>query len=423
MSIHNPVIELIQQEPRPASGFSGDALARRQREPSQPLRQVYPGRSQPGARLAWAAIGTSAGAVLALAGVALALVYLLLKRPAEKAVPAPVAATPSNEQQPATGSSAPGGSNLDFKGYILPVQPMMVSPKVSGTIVKLNIGEGCRVKKGDVLAELEDVDYKSDFFRSQWAVETARQQLTEAETSQPKEIGQAEAEMEKTKLELAQLQADFERARDLYYKQAASKTECEEAETRFRAAEQHIRSMDYALGAMRLALAQKIATLRTQLEQAEADLSKVRWRLECCTVRSPSSGTILKKNVEEGSLASSGASLCELANLSELEVEVPIPECEIHKIKADQLCQVRTEAFPDRVYAGAVSRVMPVANRVESAIPIRVKIVVPKDEEGIYLKPEMIARVSFLSGAATASAGDAGTALCQLPFRRPRMKR
>ena len=58
--------------------------------------QVYPARSQPAARLAWAAIGTSAGAVLALAGVALALVYLLLKRPAEKAVSAPVAAAPSN---------------------------------------------------------------------------------------------------------------------------------------------------------------------------------------------------------------------------------------------------------------------------------------------------------------------------------------
>ncbi len=109
--------------------------------------------------------------------------------------------------------------------------------------------------------------------------------LSEAETSQPKEIGQAEAEMEKAKLELAQLQADFERTRDLYYKQAASKTEYESSETKFRAAEQHVRSMDYALGAMRLSLSQKIATARTQLEEAEADLARVRWRLECCLVR------------------------------------------------------------------------------------------------------------------------------------------
>ena len=362
--------------------------------------------------------------MLALAGMVLVLAFLLLKRPAASTVATPAAAAapggqPSADPRPASGCPAAASSNgsvLDFKGYILPVQPIVVSPKVSGTIVKLNIGEGRHVKKGDVLAELEDIDYKADFFRAQWAVETARQQLAEAETSQPKEIGQAEAEMERTKLELDQLQADFERARDLYYKQAASKTEYESAETRFRAAEQHFRSMDYALGAMRLSLAQKIATFRTQLEQAEADLAKVRWRLDCCTVRSPSSGTILKKNAEEGSLASSGASLCELANLSELEVEVAIPECDIRKIKPAQRCQVRTEAFPDRVYAGAVSRVMPVANRVQSAISIRVKIAVPQDEEGIYLKPEMIAQVSFLNGAAAARLDDAGAGCASCPF-------
>ncbi len=375
-----------------------------------------------GVRLVWAAIGTLAGAVLALAGVALALVYLLLKRPVERDVPPPVAASVSTEQQ--TQSSAKSsGSDLDFKGYILPVQPILVSPKVSGTIVKLHIGEGCHVKKGEVLAELEDIDYKADFFRAQWAVETARQQLTEAETSQPKEIGQAEAEMEKSKLELAQLEADFERSRDLYYKQAASKTEYESSETRFRAAEQHVRSMDYALGAMRLALCQKVATARTQLEQAEADLAKVRWKLECCIVRSPSSGTILKKNAEEGSQVSSGASLCELANLSELEVEVPIPERDIGRISPGQHGQVRTEAFPDRVYAGVVSRVMPVANRVQSAIAVRVKITVPRDEEGVYLKPEMIAQVSFQAGAAAATLDETGTALCQLPLRKKRQIR
>ena len=47
MSIHNPVIELIQQEPGPASGFSGDALACRQREPSKLLRRsILHARSQ-----------------------------------------------------------------------------------------------------------------------------------------------------------------------------------------------------------------------------------------------------------------------------------------------------------------------------------------------------------------------------------------
>jgi multidrug resistance efflux pump len=384
----------------------------------QSTRSLQPSlaRRLSGARLAWAAIGTLTGAVLTLACVTLALVYLLLKRPATETSTASSATAAASDREHARSASA--GPAGDFKGYILPMQPILVSPKVSGTIVKLHVGEGCRVKKGDVLAELDDVDYKSDCRRAQWSVEKAEQQLAEAQNSQPKEIGQAEAEIERSKLELAQSQSDFERARDLYYKQAASKTEYESAETKFHQAEQHVRSLDYALEATRGSLGQKIATARSQLQEAGADLAKIRWHLECCTVRAPSSGTILKKNVDEGSPASSSASLCELADLSELEVEVAIPEREIRHIKPGERCRVRTEAFPDRVYEGAVSRVMPVANRAESAIPIRVKIAVPQEEEGVYLKPEMIARVSFLDGTPTASLNDAGTALCQLPSSR-----
>ncbi len=221
--------------------------------------------------------------MLALASVVLALVYLLLKRPVEEAgAAAPAAATAGDHARPST---APGGPAHDFKGYILAQQPIVVSPKVSGTIVKLHVGEGCRVKKGDVLAELDDLDFKADCRRAQWAVEKAERQLAEAQTSQPKEIGQAEAEMERSKLELGELQAEFERTRDLYYKQAASKTEYESSESKFHESEQHIRSLVYALEAMRSSLTQKIATARSQLEEAQADLAKIRWRLDCCTVR------------------------------------------------------------------------------------------------------------------------------------------
>jgi len=279
-------------------------------------------------------------------------------------------------------------------------------------IVKLHIHEGCRVKKGDVLAELEDVDYKADFLRAQSAVETARRQLKEAETSQPQEVGQAEAEMERAKVELAQLKADFERACELYGKKALSKVEYESAATKYRAAEQHLRSMGYALGLMHISLCQKVAAAHTQLDDAEADLVKARWHLDNCMVRAPSSGTILKKNAEEGNLVNPVAfndtfSLCELANLAELEVDLAIQERDICKIKPGQRCKVRTEAFPDRIYDGVVSRLMPVANRTQSAIPTRVKIKVPQDEGGIFLKPEMVAVVSFLGDAAIARLDDA----------------
>lgn len=87
-----------------------------------------------------------------------------------------------------------------------------------------------------------------------------------------------------------------------------------------------------------------------------------------------------------------------------LEVELKIQERDVSKIFKGQKCKVRAEAWPDRVYEGYVSRLMPIADRGQGAVPVRVKITVPTEEEGVYLKPEMGAVVTFLKGSEPASA-------------------
>src|SRR5258708_40342945 len=106
------------------------------------------------------------------------------------------------------------------------------------------------------------------------------------------------------------------------------------------------------------------------------------------------SGTILTKKSERGNMVSPVActgsqQLCEMADLSDIEVDMSIEERDVSKVFAGQRCKVRAEAFPERVYEGIVSRLMPTADRAKSAIPVRVKLTVPKDEEGVFLKPEM----------------------------------
>ena len=103
-------------------------------------------------------------------------------------------------------------------------------------------------------------------------------------------------------------------------------------------------------------------------------------------------------------------SLCDLADLSDLEVELTIEERDISKVAVGQKCKVRTEAYPDRIYEGVVSRLMPIADRNKAAIPVRVKVAVPQEEEGIYLKPDMIALVSLLKDPPTAGKGAAKNA-------------
>jgi multidrug resistance efflux pump len=133
---------------------------------------------------------------------------------------------------------------------------------------------------------------------------------------------------------------------------------------------------------------------------AQADFDKAVWRFDNCTVRAPVSGTILEKQAEEGNIVNpivfnGSYSICKMANLAEMEVDLNIQERDVANVFVGQKCKVHTDAYPDRIYNGKVSRLMPRADRAKGAIPVRVKLEIPAAEEGIYLKPEMGAIVSF----------------------------
>jgi multidrug resistance efflux pump len=327
------------------------------------------------------------------------------RQPAEAQAPT---APESKGESVAGAASAPTASSgnivLDAKGYIIPVQQILVSPKVSGMIVESRILEGRSVKIDEVLAKLEDVDYQADFRRATAALKLARHRLSEIKTSWPKEVGAAEAEMEEARAQLAQAKSDYERCRDLFKSRTAiSKQDFELAESKYFAQQQRVKRLEYVLKLMEDSRLERISAAEAEVDQADADLKKAEWRLDNCTIKAPIAGMILKKNAEKGNIVNPIAfngsfSLCDLADLKNLEVELTIQERDIAKVRKGQKCKVRAEAFPDRVYEGFVSRLMPIADRAKGAIPVRVKIIVPTEEEaGTYLKPEMGALVSFLS--------------------------
>src|SRR5581483_118349 len=81
-----------------------------------------------------------------------------------------------------------------------------------------------------------------------------------------------------------------------------------------------------------------------------------------------------------------------------------IQERDISAVVVGQACYVMPEAFEKnkeflarhpKGYEATVSRLMPIADRAKGAIPVRVKVPVPRDEEGVYLKPDMGVIVSF----------------------------
>jgi len=386
-------------------GLSQNAAAEQlsQRVQSLRLPQQAGQHGLAGGWVAW-------GLCLLLAVSTAVLAYLLVMRPPADTVQAVAPSDPAKPSPPAAATAATartaasGGIALESKGYIIPAHQIRVSPKVGGMVVKLRIIESQRVKKGDVLAELENTEYLADRDRAKALLESAKQNLGELERGfRPEEIEQARAELAESEAQRVQLEADYKRSAELLSKRVISKEQHDSAISKFQAMDRRVQRLKFALTLMEEGpRIERKEAARAQVRQAAAELAKAEWRLDNCIVRAPISGTILTKSAEEGSLVNPAAmqgffSLCEMADLSDLEVELKIQERDISKVLKDQQCKIRAEAFPDRVYDGYVSRLMPTADRGQGAIPVRVKVKVPAAEEGVYLKPEMGALVSFLN--------------------------
>jgi len=276
--------------------------------------------------------------------------------------PNPTAAPPASK----------GDVVLEAKGYIVPAHQILVSPKVNGMIVKLNVEEGRRVTKGDVLAVLESTDYSADCERAKANVRLMREKLRELENgNRPEEIKEAEADLQEAEAIVPQLEAEYKRTAELRRRSSATQQEFELAESKYLAQFRRVEKLRYAHKLMQLGPRQeRIDVARAELAQAEADVVKAEWRLGNCTIRAPITGTILKKNAEEGNIVNPIAfngsySLCDMADLSDLEVDLNIQERDISVVQVGQKCRIRAEAYNDRIYEGQVDRLMPIADRAK----------------------------------------------------------
>lgn len=300
----------------------------------------------------------------------------------------------------------PSNVALEAGGYIVPFQKVQVSPKVGGQVKELFIEEGQFVKKGSVLAKLETEEYDFDYNRAIATAKLAESKWTEAKKgSREEELSQADASekeaveaLKQAKDELSKLQASGD---------AVTRDELDKAQSRVLIAIQKLVQQQAMNTMMKKGVRdERKEAAKAEYEQACAEMAKAKWRLDNCQVTAPIDGIILEKKTELGNTVrpeafSNGlsASLCDMADLRHLEVEVDISERDIRQISKDQKCLITTEAFKDKKYTGKVARIMPVASRSKASVTVRVKIDVPPSE--VDLRPEMRARVQFLKEPST----------------------
>ncbi len=343
------------------------------------------------------------------------LSYMVINQPKSDDSKSNDSTSAGGERSFGEGSQASSIGNVvaESQGYIVPVHRIQISPKVNGLIMSLRIKkdaddpgvpleEGRRVEKNWILAELEDIDYKADRNHAEAVLDETRQNLLELTEYRKKEIDQAKSRWSEAEVQGKQLEMDRRRSSRLKTGNALADRDFEQADSAYLAmlAREQALRVDYDF-MVRGPRDNRIEASKRRVKQAEEDLVKAQWRLDNCTIRAPISGTILTKDAEQGNIVNQlslnlKGSICDMADLSDLEVDMKIQEREVARIFKGQRCRIRPNAYPERIYEGYVSRLMPIADRAIGAVPVRVKFTVPKDEEGVYLKPEMGAIVSFL---------------------------
>jgi multidrug resistance efflux pump len=322
-------------------------------------------------------------------------------------------ATTETTAASSTRVASSGEVVLQAKGYVIPAHQVQVSPKVGGMILKLNerFEEGQFFKEGEPLAWLETDDYEADYKHALAARDAAEQRYKESLCNRPEEIEAARNELKESEATMKQLELDLRRVEKLVGTTAMSPKEYEQSKFAYDAMRRRVDRLRFNLDLMKKGpREEKQRAAKKDWEAAEADVARADWRLKNCVIRAPISGHILTKKAEKGNVVnplafSISASLCEMANLGELEIDLSVQERDIARVEDGQACTVMPEAFQNhepfrqrhpRGYPGHVIRKMPIADRSKGAINVRVKVdQIPADEIGKILKPEMSVLVSF----------------------------
>ncbi len=235
-------------------------------------------------------------------------------------------------------------------GQVKPIDRVEIKSKASGTVEELPIEEGDVIKKGSLIARLDQKDEKAN-------------------------LEQAQANLDIAVAELKQAQHTFDRRNQLHAKGLISEEELGEIE-------------------LNLAVAKgKVIQARTALERAQERLSEA-------VVRAPIGGVILQKYVEEGQIIASGVSnvsggtpIADIADMRSVYIEAGVDEIDIGKIVEGQTASVIADAYPQLRFNGKIVRIAPEAV-VEQNVTL-FNVVVEVENTARKLKSGMNANVEI----------------------------
>ncbi|MEW5790930.1 MAG: HlyD family secretion protein [Pseudomonadota bacterium] len=261
---------------------------------------------------------------------------------------------------------------------------IVLSSRVAGQLTDLDIIEGDRIRRGQILARVDErearlqvaaLEAKLQATLAQAELVRAQKGMTGQETqgqyeSQASRLSAAEATLAELAPQLRQSQADYLRARELATQKMIPQQDMEHARTAYEQVQQAYRKAEAELHAARGTLSaaggsrrqvqvldRQQAVLQHQADEIRAELQRQRVNLQEHTIRSPVDGVAVMTFVQRGEHVSPGQRIAMVLDPRNIWVEANVKETQIAKLRVGQPVDIHVDAYPDRRFRGTVYRI------------------------------------------------------------------
>jgi HlyD family secretion protein len=268
---------------------------------------------------------------------------------------------------------------------------IQVSAQTSGLVMAVRVGEGQRVKAGDLLVQLDDKTERAAVAQAEAAVTQAS-----AGVAQVRRVGSivASQSLKAAQATLARAQSELERVKKLVDAAAVPRVELEDAQ----------RAVDLALAQKTSAQAQDVASAPhgadsrvavAQLGQAQAQLAAAQARLAQTQIVALQAGTVLQRSVEPGDVVAPSRPLFVIAADADAELQFEPDERNLAFIELGQHAKVAADAYPQQLFDAVVSYIAPSIDADRGSIEVRLRVPAPPP----ILKPDMTVSIDLTVAA------------------------
>lgn len=272
-----------------------------------------------------------------------------------------------------------------------------VGARLSGKVERLHANIGDNVRKGQIVAELENADLEAVVGQRQAELDLAQAKLAAVEALLPKETEKAQLDLDECQATYTLNEKEVSRQRQLHARGVATDEDLDEAEERYSVSKIRVDSARKALELAETRYAEEMRQARAEVARAQAALENANVQLSYATITAPIDGVIASVATEEGETVAAGMqapTFVTIIDLKRLQVDAYVDEVDIGKVKVGQRAAFTVDAFPAMDFKGQVSAIYPKAVIQDNVVNYDVVVDIQTPYHGL-LRPEMTASVTI----------------------------